>query len=978
MVSLPTPCTPTQTGSGPPDKGVEGHHRRGHHLSDNGAPSGSGFESGAGAHGLHSHEPMPSMPTISNRLPPVIQPNKLSTSATTSSNVSMGQPPSQPQPPTSTATMPTVPTSPAREVSQPDVTLLTVSSPARRCYLLADTSDRSLDITTASTNQIPAPPAPVSAPRPSSTLSGTSLNNNGTRGSLHHREIESRAVCGGGGTTTNAYLHDNPRVVTLVNNLYHSVMTAQPENPLHYLAQFRAGTVPQLPSAQLAPLDTQREDARLTPGRQTHTTLQPHQRLGSGHGDTHPPSTHTTTGGSTSKSSLSETGRQDSSGTRDGDRGETQVGTAPLPTAPPQPTRGVVSSGMPNRPSAAVCRLCTPPAPPQSASAAVSNSASVGGPVLPQSTAGIVTHTNTTSNNVFSSSSASSKHGSSHLLQRTGLVTNSPASSVSLAGGPAGSVGSQQVSNTALSQTGGSGGNALPSSGGAAPHSGNSFLGSLPGIERGEATSSDLASLFSTNSVDLHEFMAEFRLAKEERYGGGVDHPAITLDELACIIESCSFPCADAEVLLGLFDELQPCALYLAGARSPNGTPPAASTTFKCNSLPSLSRGGLANGSVSPPSSLNCTAVATTSADGAAAVGKPRAGRGAITNSPGAAMMPNCNVSGSTWTARGVQGAESCVTAAHPNANIATQNTDHANKRTADEAQCNGFFPGNERADAKNSKLLVINNRIDDAGGPQESSGEDGSHDPCSRCPTDVCKCTSPIHQHLGGLQHPRWNGANNEDTPMVFFDTLLARMAYKIQGWYPSEAIRIAFYGMVVDEESGAATVAVEGNGRGAGLSGDGPSAAANARSLRRAISTESIATSEVTMMGSGSAATATIGGGALSSCTVPLSRCITEGLFARLGMVDLTAGEVHSGLRSAGLPTSQDEQRVFECHLVHFARLVRAITAVSERGGGASASSSHATSLREIFVQRGSNNCLTLGGHYGNSGTVPTTSAL
>ncbi|CAJ1025131.1 hypothetical protein Q4I30_003770 [Leishmania utingensis] len=982
--ALPRPpaSTPMQASPSSVEESIDGNYRRGSHharSSMNSCRNGSGLEKSNNTLGLRTHELTQPMPSMSSRLPSMTQPNKLSTSATASSNMSMAQPPTQQQS-ASTATMPMVPTSPARLVSQPDVTLLSVTSPARRCCLVAESSDRSVETAPASTVRIslpppPLPPAPAPAPRTSSTLGVTPASNSGTRDSSHQGEAEARTAARDGRISTEASLRGNPRVRTLVNNLYQNVITIQPEEPLQYLAQLRASTVPQVTSTQLVATVTQRGEVKRALRQQSRTVPQSRQLLDRGNGSTHQPDSHLAAEASTSSASVSAELRRDSSETSDSDGGQTRAGSVQL--TPQQPASaasrvgevdltGSLSSGAANRsvsltapdnPVAVVRLLPTSPSAPQSLQPRAGSSGTVVDSLsMPQSIAGTVTRTSASSN-VSTSGIAASKHGSLQSLPRPGVVANGLASSGFFSGFAVGCAGHQTGSSVALLQHGGGSGSTFRSSGGAAPHSMVSLAGSVSGVDRGETTPSDLSSLFSINSVDLHEFMAEFRLAKEEHYGGSVDHPTITLDELACIIESSSFPCTDAEVLLDLFDELQSCAQYLAGVWSPTCPPPEVSATRKRNSSPPQLHGALGAGSLSSVSFDG--AVTATAAVGGSATRKLR-GVG--------------NVSGPTWPAGRVQGAESCVTAAHPSSSIAAQDVSHGYGRLADEAQDDGDVTVGGRTDAKDGKALAIDSRTSE-GLSYESPGRGGIYNPYSRSTADVLHGASPLQRQQGMLQHPYPDAKDIEDgeaAPRILFDTLLARMAYKLHGRYPSEAIRIAFYGMVVDEESVAA--ALESSGRSAGIGADGASLGANGRSLRGVVSTDSLTPSEVTAMGSGSAGMETMSYGTLPSCTVPLSRCIAEGLFARLGMVDMTAGELQRGLRSAGLPTDQDEQRVCECHLEDFARLVRTITAVSERGSSVSPANPLLSSLRESYLQRGS--IFTVCNNNTSGGTVPATS--
>ncbi|GET88375.1 hypothetical protein, conserved [Leishmania tarentolae] len=964
-MSLPPSTTPTQAGSAPVDGNVDGNHHRAHS-----SPCGtmnSDSSTIRNPRGLRPNESAPSMPSMSSRLPAMMLPHKLSTSATANTNVSTAQPPAQ-QPPASTAIMPTVPVSSPRQALQPDVSPGTVSSPARRCCLVADSSDRSAEATPVSTAQISLPPpslpqVPAPASRPSSTANATSASNSVACGPHHACETETRTTDRDSNGGRDGYLRDNPRVRALVNTLYQHVVTTQPEEPLRYLAQLRAGTIPQMPPTRVTPPAIHR----------ALTVPQSRQLSSRAHSGTHAPFTHTAEVTSTSSASASSELRRESETTCDNDGGQTQAASFQLTpqqseSAASQEGKvdltdslnsGAVSSLVANRPASLAARSDVASAvrllrtSPLAATLSLqprggSSGSNVGSRARPSSIAGGVTHTSAGSNAILSGS-GSSKHGSPHLMHRSGLLTNSLANSGFFSGAAVGGAGHQVGANGTVLQHFSGSGNVFRASGCAAPHSGASFAGSASGMERGEATPSDLSSMFSTNSVDLQEFIAEFRIAKEERYGGSVDHPAITLDELACIIECSSFPCADAEVLLDLFDELQPCARYLAGVRSPTRSSPALPASVKRNSSPQLPHGGMGPTSMSTTPVFNETGTAT---------GKVR-GVFATNGSDVAAMCNEGSAAGPACPSGQVQETESCVTTAHPPASIAAKDMSHSQKHLANEAQYKAGVPISGHADVKDGKALGIGSCIAD-GAPYESSSEGGNY---NRCSSDALTGASGLPRHQGVPQHPYADAADDEEAPTVPFDTLLARMAYKIQGRYPSEAIRIAFYGMVVDEEIPA--TALESSGRSARLGVDDAAHVGNGRGLHSAVSTDSLTPSETTAMGSSIPGLATTGYGTLPSCTVPLSRCIAEGMFARLGMVDVTAGEMQRGLRSVGLPIGQDEQRVCECHLEDFARLVRAITSVSERGCSASPTNPILTSLRESYLQRTS------------GGTVPAASA-
>lgn len=1100
LTPLPPPGTPSQS------------PRRGDTLTAHGSPNSSVAARGGG--GSASHTPVSLGSPLPSRLPAMLQPGKLSaggggssganavspTSTPTSLQPQALTPPQRQRRPASTATMTAAPSSPARLVSRPDVTQLTFTSPARRCLLMTDAGDPAAHSRGApSTSQLvipppppPLPPSPASASanaaaaaaavsststRPSSTSSiAPSRGSPGRSASPHHREggrTRSATTAGAAVTAStptalpnasggaDAYLRENPRVRTLVNNLYQHVLAMQPEQPLQYLAQLPTGTVGQLaPPARQTPTSAAHGDGRRSSSSGSRVSTYPPQTTA----QTQPAATQQQqqqpspyTAGRTRarrlppattppQQSITAASRR---GTEDGmSSTNSAVSTSARPQSSPQSREGQQSQANShasggarrrsslesdtlrsggggeavgsrhsslNAPDGAATDtearqphslLRTPPlVPASSASGAPGGVAFARSGLAMPPAVGLTTSTTTmaTTTTVTSAahasggitSTASSKHGSPALLsQRVGLTSAASYASSGAAGhATGGNLGMLLRSGSGIFRGGGLAGQ----------HSTASFVGSASGLDRGEGMQSDLSSVLSTNSVDLQEFLAEFRMAKEDICGSGVDRPAITLDELAQIIESSSFPCPDAEVLLDLFDELQPCARYLAGTLLPSSPQlPASNAAAAVSSLlkrnttsPLPQRLGLASalrsagggggrdvvfhlGANMPPrgaagtqslgsfSSVSSFNGAVTSLDGnapaAAAAslgssGKSRAGAAA------AALYGTANTSANGWAGQlRAPGNESCVTAAHPPSSYAT----HTQGRLADDAQQQqqqyhgqqptgaGALSGVGRAEGKVAAVAVESRIVGDG---HRDSHPFQNPNPYQRGCSDMFGNGSPLQSH-GGASRP-FSAAvgvaeGDETAATVPFDTLLARMAYKIQGRYPSEALRIAFFGMVVDDESvpdGSVNIAaLEGSGRGV----DG----AYGRGTRGTISSDSLAPSEPVGMSGGSAGTAGGGYGTLPSCTVPLRRCVAEGLFARLGMVDVTANEVHRGLRNAGLPTSPDDQRSWECHLEDFVWLVRAVTAAVERGSnGVSPANLFLTSLRESHLQRGGN---------------------
>lgn len=457
-----------------------------------------------------------------------------------------------------------------------------------------------------------------------------------------------------------------------------------------------------------------------------------------------------------------------------------------------------------------------------------------------------------------------------------------------------------------------------------------SFVGSLTGGERGDVTPSDASSLFSTNSVDLQDFLTEFRMAKEECCGGGIEAPRMSLDDLAMILESVAFPFSDATALMDLFDELQPCAHYLTEAAS--GVAGNAQGLSQRDSAAGAGRRG------AEPSAAADTLQLTSCSGGVTAEEEGEGVAYAALDTHKANTSTGIAATSLIAANTGADEASAVVAAAVPGRLSAAAAGSRGAAAGAHASTCTAIIP---------------------LPPPAKPTGNGGVAD-----------------EHAAGTPHA-FNHERAAAAATVPFDTFVARMAYKIQGRYTAEAIRIAFYGMVLDEEAAAAGDAAGTAAAAAAATFSGHSAeCVGTRRLSNVFSTDSLAPSEPA--GTFSTMT-TMNEAGMPACTVPLLRCLSEGLYGRLGMVDVTASDVQRGVRSAGLPTSPEDQRVCECHLADFARLVRAVTTVADRGFSISpgnfcltsqrGSPSATSSWREEPAGAGAS----AGGSAGRTGVVP-----
>ncbi|KPA78291.1 hypothetical protein ABB37_06432 [Leptomonas pyrrhocoris] len=558
-----------------------------------------------------------------------------------------------------------------------------------------------------------------------------------------------------------------------------------------------------------------------------------------------------------------------------------------------------------------------------------------------------------------------------------------------------------------------------------------SFTGSVSGLERGEATPSDVSSLFSVNSVDLQEFMAEFRLAKEESCGGGIECPLITLDDLATIMETVAFPFPDGAALLDLFEELQPCARYWAKAPSASSPataialegpasaaaatlqpPPSSSTTStrapgsnqsrrpprEASSAATVNgplRGSSTDGNINIISNHNNGGAAAAGVDGA---GKFHVGNSGATGTAATAVTAThgslydesvlpCGASDSGAATKRHSprraDAESVSALASPlDRRVGSVGTeDSMDVAVARHCGMEEALPGTTSFDARQTESTVEGDGVSHQSNTTEMAD-----------PNITTFSAHPVRESLPKMLVPgrpttadgyfastsipppplaKRSLADNDTAaaaaaamPTVPFETFLARMAFKIQGRYSAEAIRIAFYGMVVDdnedgedgEDNATATAVASQVNTPALAEGTSSFAAATTAQGSRGVYDPFFSNSLTPSEPAGGSVTLTaLHDANIPSCTVPLLRCIAEGLYARLGMVDATASEVQRGVHSAGLPTAPEDQRACECHLEDFARLVRAVSTVADRGFSVSPGNFCLSSLRDGALPRG-----------------------
>ncbi|KPI82799.1 hypothetical protein ABL78_8189 [Leptomonas seymouri] len=1056
-----------------------------------------------------------------SRLPVVLQPRKLTP-------VNSATPPS---------TAPCVLTSPARMASQPDVNALSVTSPARRCCLSAGVvrdeahgnqstesgnrksvaaatpttvtsalRSRSANVVRRCSGEhaqvsreahleplpLPSPQAPSGniAPSATSVASRRAMNDsNGTSSSSstsnrprrHTFSQEIEANSSGSGET---YLRENPRVRTLVNNLYQQVLTVQPEDPLNYLAHLSQHAVPQ-------PLSAVHSDTS-QPGQPPKPATSNDEKTGAdvhNEASTHPMQLASApTGGSPNPNSRRGTHTPRSVSPHESPAATTLATATTSSTTTITDTRRSGEGTDPSVPASGSAETSSqqqqrPPLSRAGWLATVNQSSNLNGDGGSGGAAGAAAvvparcrsnslqshqspHSNiegglsggsntnaqvTAAAVANTTSSGSSHHGNTSSFAMTvpartadvgsnggsnansnvrnsssnGRVLRAPppsaptvplATRLTSAGSPANTTNIRSAlgSSIKLSSPFSFQRPSFHASGGVANHSlgsgvgllGNhsfsramahqpSLLGSSPGLDHGEATPSDVSSIFSTNSVDLQEFMAEFRMAKEESVGGGIECPMITLEDLAAIAETVSFPFSDGVVLLDLFNELQPCTAYLAKA-----LPPATSTAtaLECVAAvaPPLSATRVPGSGQNrrPPREAMITAAANAPVRGsnssnraAAAAGLDSAGK-LLISSTGVGGVAAVAATAVTATHRSMHDSFSLSCGAS-DCGAATE--DHCTR----DIEAEPTPPLANQSDLRVSSVRghVENNRnctVEDNSGDMTIARHWGNEEILPATPIATIFDANPTKEPLVKLLSPgRSTGADSafapttipappstksalEDSddrasaggaPTVPFDTLLARMAFKIQGRYSAEAIRIAFYGMMVDDDTNTAATASHANAStsmpvvahasNAPPTADTAAAATQiSRGMINILSFDSLTPSEQAVA---SSAATTLNCVSMPSCTVPLLRCLSEGLYARLGMVDVTVNDVQRGVRSAGLPTAPEDQSAYECHLEDFARLVRSVTAAADHSFSTSPSSLCLSNLRGSSLQRG-----------------------
>eukprot|EP00796_Vickermania_ingenoplastis_P010061 gene10061-7031_t len=440
-----------------------------------------------------------------------------------------------------------------------------------------------------------------------------------------------------------------------------------------------------------------------------------------------------------------------------------------------------------------------------------------------------------------------------------------------------------------------------------------SFNGSW-GLEtqRNELRSSSDLSVFSCGSVDIQDFLADFKQAKADTLGE--KKQVVTLDELSDVLERVNIPLPDAKILDDLFDEIRL---------------PLRSNMFVMEGNPNnrLGKSGSPPSPPAPPANTNLRNS-----------GDSRSGAKAKdTNFP---YRVSCADECSASTAEPSSGSRS---------------------------------GGPTLVSCGDQAVLITANGIEAMKPPSAPNGQEKKRTPIGLPPFGGPKTIAGVPGVVSG---PSTNGpseasestvqqdgeSNDEIEERVEFDTFLCRMAYMIQGRYSQELVRSVFYAMVEDYDRGLVHVSFRGQGwldgtfivapkfgDGSAITiieppleernssrelGDAPrgntpttgsprhnTAATSGKigGLHRNPSANMLPPLSASQPNLGSSFTATSFNQLTRSA--PLHLCIMDGIHRRLGLRQFTGAHVVQALRSVHLP---DDDPSFECHVNNFISLV------------------------------------------------------
>lgn len=377
------------------------------------------------------------------------------------------------------------------------------------------------------------------------------------------------------------------------------------------------------------------------------------------------------------------------------------------------------------------------------------------------------------------------------------------------------------------------------------------------------SSSSDL-SVFSCGSVDVQEFLTDFKQAKVQCLKE--KQQLISLDDLVMILDNVNVPLPDITLLSDLFDELRlpprgvPMVLEKPQAPPP---PPINNTNNTNNNSGSVSNGINSNSNINGNSVNSVLNASQKKHNNPTSTAPPPPPPPMIPSNPTTLPTSNSGTTGSGSSkpssqksneVRGPLIRPSCAdeysasSGVHHNNlrnNANSNNTSHNNNNNANAGGGGGgtlstsaSFPVVQMTDGGVTKPLAPSSSHSTMSTDYPTTGGNGGSNMNAMVSSGAGGARLTPNNGgagggvaarslgIGGSSSPLWvtlddaalveeeedPGDGTEGEERVEFQTFLARMAFMIHGRYPQEVIRSVFYAMVEDMDRGRIRVSVKG----------------------------------------------------------------------------------------------------------------------------------------------------------------------
>lgn len=174
-----------------------------------------------------------------------------------------------------------------------------------------------------------------------------------------------------------------------------------------------------------------------------------------------------------------------------------------------------------------------------------------------------------------------------------------------------------------------------------------------------------------------------------------------------------------------------------------------------------------------------------------------------------------------------------------------------------------------------------------------------------------------------GGQREPSVSCPDEEE--FIEFDVFLSRMAFMVQGRYPTEVIRSAFFAMMEEYRAGVLRASYKGRDWSDCTLYSSVEPINPPQNSKRAFNSNQEEPSRSTVPGPSGLQASVQPNFTQLSQSLPLHCCVMDGLYRRLGMRSLTTLQVQAALRAACLP---EDDLNWGCHVNDFITLAQTLS--------------------------------------------------